>query len=350
MEINKTKPILVTGASGYIASWIIKKLLEKGFTVRGTVRSLSNKNLYEHLLKMAEELPGNFIPFEADLLNEESFDEAVKGCEIVIHTASPFYVTRIKDPQKELIAPAFQGTRNVLNSVNKSQSVKKVVHTSSAAAMHGDNADVLLTKNGFFDESHWNETSSAHYQPYPFSKTIAEKEAWKMAAAQNSWQLVVINPSFVLGPSLTNRIDSTSISTILDFLKGKMAMGLPELYMGVVDVRNVADAHIEAAFRDDTVGRHLLSSEQLSILAMAATIEENFPGKYKLPRNTIPKFLAYMFGIFFGYSWTFVKKNVGFKFGLDNRKSIEKLGLQYIPFKQTIKDQVDQLVEDGMVK
>lgn len=272
MTIDTSKPILVTGASGYIASWIIKKLLEKGCTVRGTVRNKDNKARYQHLVDLAQDSSGAFEPIQADLMNEGDFDEAAQGCEIIMHTASPFIRSGIKDAQKQLIAPALQGTRNVLNAANQAESVKKVVLTSSVVAIYGDAVDLKKTKNGVFTEEYWNETSSASHQPYAYSKTVAEKEAWKMAEAQSRWQLVVINPSFVLGPSLTNRNDSTSIATMLDFLKGTFKQGVPKVGFGIVDVRNIAEAHLEAAFRATAQGRHIMVGDHSSLKGIAQKI------------------------------------------------------------------------------
>ena len=140
--INKEKPILVTGATGYVASWIIKLLVDDGYTVHGTVRSLTNKDKIAHLLEIDQSGQGNLKLFEADLLDEGSFQEAMQNCELVIHTASPFFIQGIKNAQDQLITPALEGTRNVLNTVNKSESVKRVVLTSSVVAIYGDAIDV----------------------------------------------------------------------------------------------------------------------------------------------------------------------------------------------------------------
>ncbi len=350
MTIDTSKPILVTGASGYIASWIIKKLLEKGCTVRGTVRNKDNKARYQHLVDLAQDSSGAFEPIQADLMNEGDFDEAAQGCEIIMHTASPFIRSGIKDAQKQLIAPALQGTRNVLNAANQAESVKKVVLTSSVVAIYGDAVDLKKTKNGVFTEEYWNETSSASHQPYAYSKTVAEKEAWKMAEAQSRWQLVVINPSFVLGPSLTNRNDSTSIATMLDFLKGTFKQGVPKVGFGIVDVRNIAEAHLEAAFRATAQGRHIMVGDHSSLKGIAQKIEETFPKKYKLPKSTINKLMSYMVGPMFGLSWKYISRNVGKPLKFDNSKSIQDLGIEYIPFEQTIREHVAQLEADGLVR
>ena len=110
-------PILVTGATGYIASWVIKNLLEQGHTVHATVRNLNKKNSFAHLEKIASESAGSLQLFQANLLEPHSFDQAMQGCEIVLHMASPFVVTNYKDAIKDIIEPAILGTENVLNSV-----------------------------------------------------------------------------------------------------------------------------------------------------------------------------------------------------------------------------------------
>lgn len=133
MGSGEGKTVRVTGASGYIATWLTKLLLERGYTVRATVRNLNDEKKTEHLLAL-DGAKERLHLFEADLLKEGSFDSAIDGCEGVFHTASPCHVD-CKDPQAELIDPAVKGTINVLNSCAKSSTLKRVVLTSSAAAM-----------------------------------------------------------------------------------------------------------------------------------------------------------------------------------------------------------------------
>jgi nucleoside-diphosphate-sugar epimerase len=175
-------PVMVSGATGYVAGWIIKELLEGRVTVHATVRDTSRTEKLRHLTDIAETAPGKIRFFEADLLQDGSFAEAMAGCGVVFHTASPF-VTTVKDPQKDLVDPAVIGTRNVLEQANKTPEVTRTVLTSSCAAIYGDAADCAKAPGGVLTETVWNSTSSLEHQPYSFSKLLAEQEAWKIARA-----------------------------------------------------------------------------------------------------------------------------------------------------------------------
>ncbi|WCL50133.1 SDR family oxidoreductase [Leptospira sp. GIMC2001] len=339
---DKNIPIFVSGASGYIASWIIKYLLIDGYKVHGTVRSLNDTKKIEHLLKFQTTYPGQLNLFEADLLSPGSFDTAIDGCEIVIHTASPFFVTGISDPQKELIDPAVKGTENILNSCNKFSSVKRVVLTSSVAAVMGDNIDAQKSKDSILDESYWNQTSNLSHQPYSYSKKIAEEIAWKIASEQSRWDLVTINPSFVLGPSLSSRMDGTSVQFVRRLISGELKMGVPNLYFAVVDVRDVAQAHLLAALENKSKGRYILSNTTKSMLELCQIIEKIYPNKYPTGSFALPNFLMYVAGPILGLNWEFLNKNLGISFGFNHSRSLE-LGIKYTDLELTLKDHVEQL-------
>jgi len=253
--IDPVAPVLVTGGGGYVASWIVRYLLEDGYTVRATVRDPAKPKGLEHLHAMSAAHPGKLTLWAADLLDEGSFTDAMRGCELVFHTASPFLLGKVKDPEEQFVRPAVQGTRNVLTSVNATESVKRVVLTSSVAAVYGDNAD-MKGKRCFTDDD-WNTTSSIDHQPYAYSKTVAEREAWATQAAQARWDLVTIHPGLVLGPSLTTASHSGSMTTMRHFTDYTMAAGAPALQMGVVDVRDAARAHIKACYLPEAHGRYI---------------------------------------------------------------------------------------------
>lgn len=352
-KIDRSKPVLVTGGAGYIASWVIQYLLEDGLSVRATVRDKGDSKKISHLLKLGERFPGKLEFFEADLLKEGSFLNAIQekgGVELIIHTASPFVIDGIKDPQKELVEPALFGTKNVLLSANQSPSVKRIVLTSSVAAVMGDNIDAANHPGHRLSEKDWNTTSNLTHQPYPYSKTLAEREAWKIAEAQTRWDLITINPSFVMGPSLSERADGTSVNFMLSMINGKFAPGVPDMTIGFVDVRDVARAHVLAGFTPSAKGRHIVSSETLKFLDVAKKIQEKFGNRFPVPKKSLPKFLTYLIGPFFGLSWPYISRNVGIPFTLDRSYSEKDLGLTYRPISETFAEHIQQIVSSDMLK
>lgn len=348
--LNKNTPILVTGASGYIASWIVLQLLEQSYKVHAAVRNKSKVDKIDHLLKMQEKYGQNLKLYEADLLKDGSFAKAMEGCEVVIHTASPFQLN-VKDVEKELVAPALEGTRNVLKQANQTPTVKRVVLTSSCAAIYGDAMDLQKTEKGVFTEAHWNSSSTMKHEPYSYSKTIAEQEAWKIQKQQNQWDLVVINPSFVMGPSLSKRKDGESVAFMIQMLSGGFKTGVPNLTFGYVDVRDVAAAHVLAATKPEAKGRHILSQGSYSMLEVANILRKEFGSRFQLPTMEVPKFLMYIVGpIMAGMSWDYITKNIALPLIFDNSYSKENLGLTYRNIETTFKEHAEQLIEIGEVK
>jgi nucleoside-diphosphate-sugar epimerase len=350
MNIDKSKPVLVTGGNGYIASWIVKYLLCEGINVHATVRDPKNTEKVGHLLACAAKARGKLSLFKADLLTPGAFDEAMQGCELVIHTASPFVIKGIKDAEKELVKPAVDGTRNVLEAANRVASVKRVVLTSSVVSIYGDAADLVGVPGGRFTEAHWNTTSSVDHQPYNYSKVAAERAAWEIAGAQSRWDLLTINPGFVLGPSLTKASDSTSLSTIKELADGTYRTGMPVLEFGVVDVRDVAMAHIKAGFTPTASGRHIAVSDSMTMGDMVAVLKRQFGRCYGWPLMTAPKLAVWLIGPLQGVTRKFVARNVGYPLKFDNSYTQSDLGLQFRSCEQTLVDHFQQMIDDGIVK
>ncbi len=350
-HIDKSKPVLVTGATGYIAGWLVKYLLDEGITVHAAVRDPNNKGKIAHLDKMAEEATGKIKYYTSDLLKEGSYAEAMEGCELVFHTASPFVIS-VKDPQKDLIDPAKLGTRNVLEQASKTASVKRVVLTSSVAAIYSDNADLMEVEGGVFTEEVWNTRSTLKHQPYSYSKTLAEKEAWTIAENQDQWDLVVINPSLVLGPALNpSAVTSESFRILKQFGDGTMKTGIPKMGFGVVDVREVAQAHFNAAYTPGAQGRHIVSAHNTFFLDMAKTLLPQFGKDYPIPKSQMPKLMVTLFGPLFNKAMTrkFVKRNVGHPFVADNSKSIKELNINYRPLEETMTETFQQLIDQKVI-
>ncbi|GAC1626562.1 MAG: NAD-dependent epimerase/dehydratase family protein [Nevskia sp.] len=349
MNIDKTKPVLVTGGNGYIASWIVKYLLEDGIDVHATVRDPANLDKVGHLLKIAAGARGRLSLFKADLLSADAFDAAMQGCELVLHTASPFVIKGIRDAANELVKPAVEGTRNVLLAANRVASVKRVVLTSSVVSIYGDAADMAAVPEGRFTEAQWNTTSSVEHQPYNYSKVAAERAAWDIAKAQSRWDLLTINPGFVLGPSLTKASDSTSLSTIRDLADGTLRTGVPALEFGVVDVRDVALAHIRAGFTPAASGRHIAVSESLTMMAMVGILKQRFGTTYPFPMMVAPKWLVWLIAPLQGFSRKFVALNVGHPLKFDNGYTRRDLALEFRSGEQTLVDHFQQMIDDGIV-
>lgn len=345
-----SSPVMVTGASGYLGSWIVKKLLDQGHTVHATVRDPAKASSVGHLKTLAAQSPGTLKLFKADLLDQGSFDAAMAGCAVVIHTASPFVINGITDPQRQLVDPALQGTRNVLDAVDRTESVKRVVLTSSVAAIYGDNADAQKLPNRRFDENVWNESSSLYHQPYSYSKTVAEAEAWKRVNAQTRWQLVTINPGLIFGPALSKGSHSGSIDTLKQFGNGMLRLGTPELHLGVVDVQDVAEAHVRAAFAPEAQGRYIINERSMSLLQMGEMLRQRLGKRYPFPTREVPKIGFWLAAPFLGYGRKFVQQNVGIPIEFDNRRSRDELGLSYHDVRDALTAHFQQLIEYGIVK
>lgn len=340
--IDRTKPVFISGATGYVAGWIVKKLLEEGFTVHAAVRNPNDSDKLRYLNEIAEKGSGAIQYFKADLLIENSYKEAMEGCELVFHTASPFSLN-VKDAQKELVDPALKGTENILKTVNECASVKRVVLTSSVAAIYGDASDAKHAPNGLLTEAFWNESSSLKNSPYSYSKTLAEKKAWEIVKAQDRWDMVVINPSFVMGPGISPTATSESFKFIKQLIDGSTKMGVPSLEFGVIDVRDLAEAHFKAGFNENANGRNIISADSLRMLQIANIIGDKFGDKYPVAKKELPKFLLYLVGPFMGFSFSWIKNNVGWPLKFDNSKGKNELKMTYRPLDETIIEFVEHV-------
>jgi dihydroflavonol-4-reductase len=340
LENKQTNPVMVTGATGYVAGWLVKALLEQGYCVHAPVRNPSSEKI-GYLQEIADASAGSIRFFKADLLEEGSYDEAAQGCDVIFHTASPF-ILDAKDPQTELIEPALAGTSNVLNTVNRTESVRRVVLTSSVAAIYGDNAD---TCGKPVTEADWNKTSAADHNPYQYSKTLAEKAAWDMCDQQSRWDLVTINPSLVIGPGLRADASSASFDLVKQIGDGTFKTGLPDLGFCTVDVRDVAQAHYQAAFNPAAKGRYIVSGANTSFLAMAETLLVRYGEEYPIPRRQLPKFLVWLLAPLSGMTRRFVSQNVGHTLRLDNSKGCRELGINYRPQRDSMNELFQQLID-----
>ncbi len=346
--IDSQAPVLVTGATGYLAGRLVETLLDRGHTVHAAVRDPENAAKLRYLNELAAGAPGSIRYFRSDLLEPGSYGEAMRGCQLVFHTASPFTL-HVADPVEDLVEPATLGTRNVLGEAARTPSVERVVLTSSCAAIYGDNADLRAMPAGVFTEAVWNTSSSLEHQPYSYSKTLAEREAWEIASRQDRWDLVAINPSLVLGPGLDPHGTSESFAVMKRFGDGTLKPGVPRCGFGVVDVRDVAEAHYRAGFTPEAEGRYIVSGHDSDLAELAAILRPRFGDRFPIPTRTLPKWLVWLIGPILdrGTTRKWVARNVGLPWRADNGKGVRELGLTYRPLEETVVEFFQQMVDTG---
>ncbi|MED6208041.1 hypothetical protein PIB30_041354 [Stylosanthes scabra] len=319
MSSSAGKLVCVTGASGYIASWIVKFLLNRGYTVRATVRDPNDPKKVEHLTKL-EGAKERLQLFKASLLEEGSFDSVVQGCDGVFHTASPFY-NDVKDPQVELIDPAVKGTLNVLQSCAKPPSVKRVILTSSMAAVAYNfsprTPEVVVDETWFSDPDFCTESKLW----YILSKTLAEDAAWKFAK-ENNIDIVTINPTMVIGP-LLQPVLNTSAAAVLNIVNG--AQTFPNASFGWVNVKDVANAHIQAYEIASASGRYCLVERVEHFSGVVKVLRDLYPTLPlpEKPADDKPYVPTYQV----------------------SKEKFKSLGIEYIPLEVSLKETVESLKE-----
>ncbi|MFZ2029205.1 MAG: aldehyde reductase [Vitreimonas sp.] len=281
--------VLVTGGTGFIGAHCILQLLQQGYNVRTTVRSLKREADVRAMLKVGGAAANAPIGlYQADLMNDAGWAEAVTGADYVLHVASPFPST-IPQHEDELIIPARDGALRVLKA-SRDAGVKRVVLTSSFAAIgYGQ-----PPQQKPFDETNWTNPNGDDVRAYTKSKTIAEKAAWDWVKAEGgSLELSVVNPVGVFGPVLGPDY-STSILLIQRLMDGAMP-GCPRLYFGVVDVRDVADLHLRCMTNPAAKGERFLAvtGDFMSIVEIAKTLRTRLGDTAKrVPKSQIPDFVV----------------------------------------------------------
>ncbi|GAA3240619.1 NAD-dependent epimerase/dehydratase family protein [Actinocorallia longicatena] len=330
--------VLVTGGSGFVGSHLVRMLLERGYRVRTTVRDLGDEAKTGPLRGLAGQ--ERLEIFEADLLRPGSFGPAMDGCRFVFHVASPFRMPeKIRDGRSEMLEPALEGTRNVLGTVAATESVERLVLTSTVGAIFGDYVDVLEMRDRTLSEEYFNTTSTLENNPYHYAKTVAEQEAWEAVRGQDRWSLVTINPGLVLGPSFTPASDSGSLFLMDELMRGLFFYGAPNFSFTIADVRDVAEAHVRAAEEPSAEGRYIVAlPEMYSFAQISAVIRDAHPRRYLIPRHTVPDWAVRILGPRFGLTQSYIRNHLGVRFAVDNSRSRTGLGLAYRPAAETILD------------
>jgi nucleoside-diphosphate-sugar epimerase len=288
--------VLVTGGTGFVGAHCLVQLLAAGHEARATVRDLARESDLRVMLSQGGvgEVGERLTLFRADLNADTGWADAVAGCDYVLHVASPFPSTVPKDGNV-LIAPARDGALRVLRAA-RDAGLKRVVLTSSFAAIGYGSKD----RTAPFTEEDWTNLDDPTVQPYPRSKTIAERAAWDFVAREGGGlELAVVNPVGIFGPVLGPDY-STSILLVKRLLDGSVP-GCPDLTFGVVDVRDVADLHLRAMTDPAARGERFLATSEdfVSIRQIAGILKENVGDAARnVPTRPLPTWLMRVFGLF----------------------------------------------------
>ncbi|USG60349.1 aldehyde reductase [Sneathiella marina] len=334
--------VVVTGASGFIAQHTIKILLEKGYAVRGTVRDLGRiERLTASLAGQCDVTNLSFA--KADLSTDEGWDTALSGAKYLLHMASPLPVEQPED-EDELIIPARDGALRALKAAVAAQ-VSRIVMTSSIASVSGG-----LDTTATFDESHWSDVTQ-DIGPYPKSKTIAERAAWDYINSlpeDNRPELVMINPGFVLGP-LIDPDTSASHEVVRRLLSGQVP-GIPDIGFSLVDVRDVAVAHVAALTADEAPGnRYICVTGYRDYYDIAKQVHTHLAGSdFKVPLRRIPSWLVRILANF-NPTLKLIVPRLGQVSQFDTTRIRQDLQWQPIDLDTSLIETVDSLIEHKIV-
>jgi dihydroflavonol-4-reductase len=324
--------VLVTGASGYVAGHVIEELLRHGYAVRGTVRSLAARPAH---------LPDAVELVEARLDADGGWAEAVAGCAAVLHIASPNPPAVPRDEQ-ELIRPAVDGTLRVLRAAAADGGVRRVVLTSSIAAVHAGH-----TERRTFTEDDWSIADQS--PPYEKSKTLAERAAWDFVAAQHPFELVAVNPGLVLGPVQRPEL-ATSVEVVRRLLN-RSVPAVPKLGFAVVDVRDLATAHRLALESPKAPGnRYIVAGPHTWMGEMARVLADEFnPQGFRVPTTHLPTPLFWL-AARFDPGLRLALKFVGREVRVSSQKARDELGWERRAVAETLVDTGRSLVERGLAR
>jgi nucleoside-diphosphate-sugar epimerase len=342
--------VLVTGGSGFVGSYCIIELLKKDYAVKTTIRSLSKKQDVLDILKTGGITDTSNVSFiEAELSSDAGWTEAVKDCTYVLHVASPFPAARPKH-EDELIKPAKEGTLRVLKAAASTGTVKRVVITSSFAAIGYGHPD----RTEPFTESDWSNVDDPSIPPYQKSKTLAERAAWDFIkehqASGGKMELSVVNPGGIFGPVLSKKT-ATSVLIISRILAGDLP-GCPKLDFGVVDVRDVTDLHLLAMTSPAAAGERFIAvaPPPISMKDLALVLRKNLGSKAdKAPTREIPNFVLRIVALW-DPEVALIVSELGKTKEISNDKAVKVLGWKPRSAEEAAVACAESLFELGVVK
>jgi dihydroflavonol-4-reductase len=333
--------VFVSGGSGYIAGFLIRQLLEQGWTVHTSLRSLAREPALRELLGGDE---GRLKVFAADLTRDAGWAEAMQGCSHVAHVASPLPGNWVKKPD-DLVVPARDGVLRALRAAREA-GVRRFVMTSSVAAIiYGRGRGVH-----HFTEADWTPADYRGISPYTLSKTLAERAARDWVAREGAGlEFCSVNPSVVLGP-VWGPDYSSSVTLVKRLLMGSMP-GCPDLGFGIVDVRDVADLHLRMLTAPRMAGERVIASGPfLKVIDIARMLREHLGEQARrVPTRRLPDLLVRVAALFDPMVRTAVTE-LGAERHTDARHARELLGWQARPVQQTVLDTARSLLEQGLVR
>lgn len=290
-----SETVLVTGGTGFVGMRLILQLLQKGYAVKTTVRSLDSKpTVIETLQTNGITSFDNLSFIQAELTNDNNWADAMQGCKYVLSVASPVFLQEPKN-ENEAIKPAVEGIQRILKFA-KNAGVKRVVMTSNFGAVGFSQRD----KNRETTESDWTDTTLKGLSVYEKSKTLAEKAAWEFIKKEGgNLEFATINPVAILGPSLNDHV-SESFNILKHLLDGSMK-AVPNIPLNIVDVRDVADLHIRAMENSKANGQRFIASAdgQISMPEIATFIRKAMPGiSANVSAKTIPNMVIKLASLF----------------------------------------------------
>jgi dihydroflavonol-4-reductase len=341
---QSAQTVLVTGGSGFLGSWCLVELLRRGYQVRTTVRDPSREPQIRAMLE-SEVDPGDRLSVHvADLTGDAGWEEAIRGCDYVLHVASPFPPQQPDDPD-ELIVPAREGTLRVLRT-SLGAGVERIVVTSSAVAVA--NSGKTPSHGDAFTEEDWSDIANPDLTPYGRSKTIAERSAWDLVTESGEIKrLAVVNPSAILGPVLSDD-RSYSLQAIERLLAGMP--GVPRLGFSFVDVRDVAELHVLAMTAPEAAGERFLGAGPFLWMSDVAQIlrDRLGPAAAKVPTRNVPNFVVRTMARFDPGLRTVVG-DLGKRRNMSSEKAKTRLGWSSRPIEETLVDTAESLMRVGAV-
>jgi len=291
--MGNSEIVLVTGGTGFVGIHCILRLLQKGYSVRTTLRTIGKKKDVIAMLRNGGILSSDDDQIDhlhfisADLTREDNWDEAMKDCKYVLHVASPTHSHSPKD-ENEMIRPAVDGVLRVLKAARKA-GVARVVMTSSFGAVGFSNKNPQAETT----EANWTDPNERGLSAYEKSKGLAERAAWDFMEKEGGLELAVINPVAIFGPSL-GPSQSPSLGLLKILLDGSMK-AIPNIPLNVVDIRDVADLHIRAMIHPRASGQRFIASAdgKISLPEIAIFVKDKMPGlAAKVSTRTLPDWVV----------------------------------------------------------